>query len=650
MDSESAPEVFMYAVGGEHTIFASLGGEPSEVTVRITPETAVRLNAAMARHISEGRKPYFDFNHEEREASFWPSSFEWRTSPVAGVYVSGKWSRKGAESVSGHEWRAFSPAFIVDKTQTRPGDPAQVVNAPVVMGGLVNDPAFRRNLPLWARNTPDAHPTHHNNTQPMPEQTPEAMKAQLAALEAENAALKAKASTAEQEAVVTARNKEIDDLKAKLQAAEAVVTARNKERAEAAITAAVARGVFPAQPAEGSDEAKLMARWRKLIEDDPAAAELLAKQAGPQTEGRVTAGAAPSVQTLSADVRSAVAAYGRIKASDAKAAMERGLIYARDIRRCFKDPEGAMHVLRADNTLGTSSGTLVVQRSLDLLKHELPMLDRISTNFSGEAAAYNQAIVTRLRSVPSADSYSTSTGYPTSAVTATDVPVTINAHKCVQVSFNANELSGTIRNLFGENEEGMHYALGQDMVDALTALITTSNFTGTPTTCALDQFARKHVIAMKTALNKRKVTGGVRTLLLNSDYHGALEEDTTVVSALINRGAGDAIGNSMLPPIAKFQPIEAPYLPTTGNLTGFGFRADALAIATRVPNDYTAAFPGANGGGIVSIVTNPDTGLSVMLVQFVNHTLGAAYQRVAIMYGVAKGNAEAGQILRSAAA
>jgi hypothetical protein len=56
-----------------------------------------------------------------------------------------------------------------------------------------------------------------------------------------------------------------------------------------------------------------------------------------------------------------------------------------------------------------------------------------------------------------------------------------------------------------------------------------------------------------------------------------------------------------------------------------------------VPNDYTLALPGASNGN-VSVVTNPDTGISVQLVQYVDHNLAAATARVATMYGVAVGN------------
>ena len=47
-------------------------------------------------------------------------------------------------------------------------------------------------------------------------------------------------------------------------------------------------------------------------------------------------------------------------------------------------------------------------------------------------------------------------------------------------------------------------------------------------------------------------------------------------------------------------------------------------------------------------VTNPDTGISLAVTQFVDHTLGKAVWRAAVMYGVGVGQAASGQRLISA--
>ena len=137
-----------------------------------------------------------------------------------------------------------------------------------------------------------------------------------------------------------------------------------------------------------------------------------------------------------------------------------------------------------------------------------------------------------------------------------------------------------------------------------------------------------------------------RTLILNPDYFEKLAADPTIVSlAAFQRP--EVITDYVLPPIAKFNVIQAVNLPAGNNLTGFGLAPDTLAMATRVPNDYTAALPGASNG-VVSVVQNPDTNIAVQLVQFVDHNAGVANWRIAMMSGVAKGDPAKGQRLVSA--
>ena len=65
-----------------------------------------------------------------------------------------------------------------------------------------------------------------------------------------------------------------------------------------------------------------------------------------------------------------------------------------------------------------------------------------------------------------------------------------------------------------------------------------------------------------------------------------------------------------------------------------------------LPNDYTKFAPGVSFGN-VQTVTDPDLGLSVMLVQYVNHTLATGTQRISLMYGTAAGQTNAGLIIKA---
>jgi hypothetical protein len=88
-------------------------------------------------------------------------------------------------------------------------------------------------------------------------------------------------------------------------------------------------------------------------------------------------------------------------------------------------------------------------------------------------------------------------------------------------------------------------------------------------------------------------------------------------------------------------------LPTTANLCGFAFSRSALIIATRLAGDYMKGLPPEASYGNRYLVTDPQLGLTVQVVEYVNHLLGSATRRLSLMYGVAPGPAVAGQLLAS---
>lgn len=147
--SSPSPEL-QYMPPGRHRIRASQGGKPLSVEVAVDAQTAVTLQTFLAAKLTaaaEGRddRPFFDFNHEDREASAWPTEFYWAGDDPQGGGVRARleWSDAGKRAVEGRTFRRFSPTFHLDAS-------GQITGSEINMGGLVNRAAFKRIAPLFA--------------------------------------------------------------------------------------------------------------------------------------------------------------------------------------------------------------------------------------------------------------------------------------------------------------------------------------------------------------------------------------------------------------------------------------------------------------------------------------------------------------------
>jgi hypothetical protein len=81
-EGATLPNDIQYMPPGRHRIRASQGGKPVSVEVAVNAATAAVLQTFLTGKLTaaaEGRedRPFFDFNHEDREASAWPTEFYW---------------------------------------------------------------------------------------------------------------------------------------------------------------------------------------------------------------------------------------------------------------------------------------------------------------------------------------------------------------------------------------------------------------------------------------------------------------------------------------------------------------------------------------------------------------------------------------------
>src|SRR5258705_13373783 len=96
---------------GLHAITPVAGGIGRAIKVNIDQQSACKIEHQRASLVLAGKRPYFDFNHDDNRAAFWPTSFVWRNGE--GVVACGEWSASGKRAVEGKDFTAFSPVFNV---------------------------------------------------------------------------------------------------------------------------------------------------------------------------------------------------------------------------------------------------------------------------------------------------------------------------------------------------------------------------------------------------------------------------------------------------------------------------------------------------------------------------------------------------------
>lgn len=145
------PNDLMWMPPGRHTINASRGGKPAQLTVNVDSNTADTVQRALAAMLAsaqagEGDAPYADFNHDDQEASGWAKAFRWAGDDPqrGGVRLDLEWSGAGKRAILGRDYSRFSPSFYAN-------DAGTITGIPVGIGGLVNRAAFQRIAPIMSK-------------------------------------------------------------------------------------------------------------------------------------------------------------------------------------------------------------------------------------------------------------------------------------------------------------------------------------------------------------------------------------------------------------------------------------------------------------------------------------------------------------------
>lgn len=301
--SENAlPTDIQWMPPGEHEIEASQGGKPVKKKVRVNAATAARvqkdfLEIKAAADAGNEDQPYFDLNHDDKEASAHPTEYFWGGDhpQQGGVRAKLQWTGAGEGAVKGKTFRRFSPTFFInaggDVSLKHPSG-ALAVN----QGGMVNRAAFKQIAPIWSKAASADGDPAEQETKTTEKENNLTMKSLLAVLaklglttsaevDEATAVTQVTAKHAELTSSATTAQSELTQVKAKLTDTETKLDASQTSFATATVDAAISAGKIP-----GQDET-LKAKWVGLIKADPTNASLL-PDPNPALQTLVKAGSA----------------------------------------------------------------------------------------------------------------------------------------------------------------------------------------------------------------------------------------------------------------------------------------------------------------------------------------------------------------------
>jgi phage I-like protein len=164
VSGEGIPSDLQYMPPGKHRINASRNGKPVTLDITINASTADRLNQFLQSQLTkatEGNedRPFFDFNHEDREAAAWPTEFYWAGDDplTGGVRAKIEWSGAGEKAVKEKTFRRFSPTFVPDEA-------GHVIGSETNMGGSSTAPHSRASRP-FSQNPKPLRPRQNRSKQ-----------------------------------------------------------------------------------------------------------------------------------------------------------------------------------------------------------------------------------------------------------------------------------------------------------------------------------------------------------------------------------------------------------------------------------------------------------------------------------------------------
>lgn len=293
----------------------------------------------------------------------------------------------------------------------------------------------------------------------------------------------------------------------------------------------------------------------------------------------------------------------------------------------------------------TLSATEILQDTLEAFKTRVPMLSRFSTNFGPGEARKGDVIQAHVRTLPGVEDYDATTGYKANADEAsgllTDVGVTLNQHKHVPVKLDYIDSISSRKDLYAKVIGDQAYVLGKSIVDYALGLCTSANVTHGTANPALN-WTNESIEAVRTQLNTQKASPTGRWGVIAPAVAAALANDVRCTSKDYYGQLQGSNAYRHFRGVGGFEDIwEYPELASTaaGQATCNGVFGDAslVAVATRIPRMMDPASLGIPNIAAWETATDPDSGLSLLGIRWVDPGTFDIYLTMTLLYGASVG-------------
>jgi len=295
------------------------------------------------------------------------------------------------------------------------------------------------------------------------------------------------------------------------------------------------------------------------------------------------------------------------------------------------------------NSLTAAYVDNLAKMALPILKQSLLPLSVFTTDYSSDAKEQGDTVKVTL--MPSANTINDlqgglsgdrESGATDTALTSIDVkldrqPISVWAISDEEIALIA---AGNYAGIKAEQMATEINNLGNNIADQVTALITNANFNSPAhkvTTVAnwdLDAVVDTRV----TLANANWFTGATKvSMVLNSDYHGALSKDRAIQD--ISASGIDVVKTGIVEKVDRFPLVEYPNLGAQSeSLAGFAAKPSAIAIAMR------PSIPQSPGRlDAFQIVREPQTGAVISIRSWYDQNKGKQFTSVETLLGYAVG-------------